>query len=74
MYLKKAFEGFRIARLADGYSPATMKRYEGCIRQHTEYLNNPNLIEITITDLRGFMVWLRNDYKPKRFSGDTSPL
>ncbi len=74
MFLKKAFEGFQIARLADGYSPATLKRYEGCIMLLAEFLNHPELEEITIKDLRGYMAWLRTDYKPKRFSGDTSPL
>ena len=74
MKLQKALEGFCLARLADGYSPATVERYRGCLDKLDRYLSNPEINEITIDDLRRFMVWLANDYKPVRFSGDQKPL
>lgn len=70
MRLNKAIEGFRIARLADN----TLQRYEGCLEKLSKYLDNPEISDIDIRDLRDFMIWLRNDYKPVRFGGDTSPF
>ena len=29
---------------------------------------------LTVEHVRGFLAWLRTDYKPKRFSGATHPL
>ena len=74
MLLSQAIEGFQISRLADGYSPNTIDVYTWGLDRLTDHLQDPELQDITRTDLRLFMGWLRNDYQPNRMNGDQSPL
>lgn len=74
MLLLKAIEGFCLSKAADDLSPSRIKRYRGCLKLLSNYLENPESTEITQEDLQRFIVWLKTEYKPKRFSGDQSPL
>ena len=74
MKISKALEGFRIDRLATGYSPATIKTYLSCLRLFSEYLGEIELDEISKDHLIDFFYYLRTEYQPRRFSGSTSPL
>jgi hypothetical protein len=74
MLLSQAMEGFRIDRLANGYSPSTIKLYTGNLRVLIEFLDDKEIEKISHQDLVDFFYFLRTDYKPRRLSGDTRPL
>ncbi|MBS1250366.1 MAG: Tyrosine recombinase XerC [Chloroflexi bacterium] len=74
MDMETALEGFRIDRLACGYSRGTVVGYVHNVELMIEHLDNPKLHEVTGHDLKNFFYFLRHEYVPKRFGGDTSPL
>ena len=74
MKLHEAMTGYKIERLADGYSPATIDVHLRFLSKLEDYLHNPDVDSITAQDLSKFMGYLRTEYIPKRSSGDTSPL
>jgi len=74
MKLHDAITGYKIERLADGYSPQTIDVHSRFLSKLETYLQNPDIESITSVQLSKFMGYLRNDYVPKRRSGDTSPL
>jgi integrase/recombinase XerD len=39
-----------------------------------EFAGDVDVAKVTTKDIRAFLAWLRTDYRPKRFSGDTRPL
>ena len=47
MKLSKAFEGYRISKLAEGYSRDTIARYRNCWRLFTRLKGDIELSEIT---------------------------
>lgn len=74
MLLRKAVEGFLIAKTADGYSPETLKMYRWALELMSSHLGDRELAEIGPEDLERFWTWLRVDYRPRRMNGDVSPL
>ena len=74
MKLSKAFEGYSIAKLADGYSPSTIERYGYPMRELFQYLEDPQVESITLNLLRRFMYWYATEYKPSRWGNNDSPL
>lgn len=74
MFLRKAIEGFLIARTADGYSPETLKMYRWALGLMNSHLGEREVSDIGPEDLERFWTWLRVDYKPRRMNGDLSPL
>jgi len=75
MEISKAVHGFLLARSANGLSPHTLDDYEHTMRLFVEFVGEGvELGEIDVTTVRGFLNWLRSGYRPRRASGDTSPL
>jgi len=74
MKLDKAIEGFMLSCTAEGYSQHTISDYRINLERLTKYLNNPELPEISSSDITNFFAWLRVDYVPIRMNGDKSPL
>jgi integrase/recombinase XerD len=74
MKLSKAIEGYEFAMLGEGYSKLTLIRYQGCLFQLCEYLNDPDVGSIVLDDLKSFFHWLRVEYKPQRPNGNKEPL
>ena len=74
MKLQDAIQGYIISITADGYSPHTIDMYRRNLKLLCKYLRNPELDEITTQDLQAWLGYMRNDYKPTRPNGDTSPL
>lgn len=74
MQLSDALKGFVFSKVADGRSPHTVNGYKYFLGMMRDYLHDPHVTDIRLSDLRAFMAWLQTDYKPKRKSGDTSPL
>lgn len=73
MNLSKAIEGYCIAKLADGYSPNTIRGYKIHFQQLLDYCGDLEIQDIQSDNLKAFMVWLRQTYQPNRASGDRSP-
>ena len=72
--LKKAIDGYLIARAADGFSDRSFETSEWALTHPINYTGNIELSKININILRGYMNHVRREYKPNRPSGDTSPL
>jgi len=73
MRLSEAIEGYKITKIADGYSINTMNGYQTHFNQMISYFGDVDISKITNEQLRNFMVWLRREYQPQRFSNDNSP-
>ena len=73
MLFSKAVEGY-ILDISTNYSLGTVKLNGMCLRKLTEYLGDPELDQITSTDLARYMVFMRKDYVPRRYNGDKTPL
>jgi integrase/recombinase XerD len=73
MLISKAVEGY-ILDISTSYALGTIKLNGLYLSKLVEYLGDPELDKITPADLSRYMVFMRKDFKPKRFSGDTSPL
>ncbi len=74
MDLLKAIEGFSLYLRASGYSPSTVTLYMIALKNLCEFLGNPEVKKISTQDLQRFMVYLKEEYKPKRFGGNSQPL
>jgi integrase/recombinase XerD len=74
MNLENAIDGFSLYMKASSYSPSTVELYSIGLHHLCNFLNNPDVEDITYPDLQKFMVFLRDEYKPFRFSGDDKPL
>lgn len=74
MNIAQAVNGFCLDRKARGYSPRTIQLYEHNLSVLVEFLQNKDIHEVSNEDIVKFFVFLREDYKPNRFGGDTSPL
>jgi integrase/recombinase XerD len=74
MKLSKAVEGFLLDARAGRYSPAYVPTIEGTLKYITQYLGDPELSTIKLTDLQRYIAHLKTDYQPRRWNGDTSPL
>jgi len=66
MQLSQAFEGYKIASLADGYSQLTLTTYLSALGTMLEYLGDKEVSAITTENLRSFMNYLLTEYKPER--------
>ena len=58
MKMKNAIQAFYIYQKSGKYATNTIDNYKSTLTRICEYLNNPELDEITITDLREFMIHL----------------
>lgn len=75
MRLKQAIEGFILDGKAGSYAPSTIVLQKLYLNRLADYLNEPDIKTIKPDDLYRFMVYLHQEYKPKRInSPDKSPL
>ncbi len=72
--LNKAVEGYLIAKAADGFSEHSIEINRWALGRLVDYTNNAILSEIDLNIFRGYMNFMRREYKPTRSSGDQSPL
>jgi integrase/recombinase XerD len=70
----KALFGFLQYKAAEGLSPTTLVAYEQILKVWVDRFGDRQIDRITPDDIRNHLVWLRTEYKPKRFSGDDRPL
>jgi integrase/recombinase XerD len=74
MKLSLASEGFMLALRAGGYSKSTIDLYRYVLEYLIEFLEDPEVEKIRLTDLNRYFVWLQEEYQPRRKSGDNQPL
>jgi integrase/recombinase XerD len=66
MKLESAVEGFIITKTADGLSPNTAVLYEWALGLLSDYLSNPDIKKVTVTEVRKFFAYLRTDFRTRR--------
>ncbi|HSW63409.1 MAG TPA: tyrosine-type recombinase/integrase [Dissulfurispiraceae bacterium] len=66
MRLSKGIEGFKIDALSKGYSPLTLAAYVSALTALVKLMQDPQVEDITESDLKAWMGYLRNQYKPVR--------
>ncbi len=69
MKLSKAICGYKISKLADGYSENTIRGYQIHFQQLIEFTGDPEITKITAEQLKNFMYFLRFEYKPQKGKG-----
>ena len=74
MRMTEAISEFGIAKAVEGYAESTVKGYQWRLNQLSDWLSNPQVDRITLSDLRDFIYYLRKEYKTRRWDGDASPL
>ena len=74
LLLSKAAAGFLQYKTAEGLSPNTLKRYKQFLRLWQEFADDVPIHRIKTEDVRAFLIWLRNDYHPRRITGGDQPL
>jgi integrase/recombinase XerD len=74
MDILTAIDGFLFHLRAEGYSQSTINLYTIVLKTLCKYLNNPIVSKIKYHDLQAYMLFLQEEYKPRRLSGNQSPL
>jgi hypothetical protein len=74
MKISQAIQGYKIAKMADSYSPSTLMGYKYYLEQIVTRLHDMEKSEVTPDELREYFVWLRTQYVLKRVSKEVSPL
>ena len=74
MKLTKAIEGFLLDFQAGGRSAGTVKVYRLALINLARFLDDPEVNQIRSENLKRFLLYLRNDYKPNRPGGCERPL
>ena len=74
MQLDKAIEGFILEARSGAYSPAYIPTIESQCKRICKFFGERNLDALTLEDWKSYFRYLRFEYVPVRFNGDTSPL
>lgn len=73
MLLSKAVEGYFYDK-STIYSESTLESYHYVFKLLIAHIGDQEISEVQPNQLKAFLVWLKQDYVPNRFNGDTSPL
>lgn len=74
MKLTEIQNGFFTAFRASGNSKSTVELYRYALGQLTNYLDDPEIDQISLSDLEEYFVYLQDEYVPNRKNGDKKPL
>ena len=74
MNISRALEGYSIDGISDGYAEMTMKGYRSSLKTMITYLGDPEIEDITESDLRNFFGYLRSTYESRRSGGRPGKL
>jgi Site-specific recombinase XerD len=72
--ISKAIPGFIQYKAAEALSPTTLRSYTDDLNKWLGHTGDKEITKVTTEDLRAFFVWLRMEYKPRRFNRNTDPL
>jgi integrase len=64
--LEEAYREYRNNKLSDGYSENTLLIYDWTIGEMIRVLDNPPIAEVTLQDLRKFMLYFRVEYRTQQ--------
>ncbi len=74
MKFTTALDGYILSLKAEGYSQATVDLYTIMLNTLNDFLENPDVSEISSYDLTSYFAYLRSDYVPRRQNGSSEPL
>jgi integrase/recombinase XerD len=74
MKLSEALKIFLIARMGEGYSPNTLRYYKIYLHRVCDFLDDPDITDVTTNMLIKYMAWLQTAYKTKPFNNCTDPI
>ena len=72
--LRTAITGFLNYKTAEGLSQRSVDSYKRILDQWAEYAGNKKVNQFTDHDLNAYLVYMRTEYVPRRFGGDTRVL
>ena len=72
--LLTAIEGFVNYKTAEGLSERSVDSYRRILEQWAEYAGNKKVAQFTDRDINAYMVYMRTEYVPRRFGGNTRAL
>ena len=72
--LSKALVGFLNTTAGEGLSARTLTHYEFRLRQWIDFAGDPTVESVKPQAIREYLVWLRTEYRPRRYNGDRGPL
>jgi integrase/recombinase XerD len=72
--LKKAISGFLNYKTAEGLTDRSVDSYERILKQWAEYVGDKKIDQLSDQNLNSYLVYMRTEYIPQRFGGDTRPL
>ena len=74
IYLDDAIEGFINQKWAEGLTHRSIDSYERLLKKWATHEGDKDVTQITTQEIREYLAWLRKDYTPVRFNGQTHPL
>jgi len=74
LIISKAIDGFVKFKMAEGLSPRSVNSYEFLLNQWLKHIGDKPALEISSQDITAYLAWMRTDYQPRRFTGQTNPL
>lgn len=69
--LLTAITGFVNYKTAEGLSQRSVDSYERILDQWAENAGNKKIAQITNSEVNKYLVYMRTEYVPRRFSGNT---
>ena len=74
MSLSKALVGFLNSKAAEGLSDGTLTNYDFRLKQWIGFAGDALVENVTPEAIREYLVWLRTEYRPRRYNGNRGPL
>lgn len=72
--LRAAITGFLNYKTAAGLSQRSVDSYKRILEQWADYAGNKKVAQFTDRDINAYLVYMRTEYVPRRFGGDTRAL
>ncbi|HLO28010.1 MAG TPA: tyrosine-type recombinase/integrase [Anaerolineales bacterium] len=69
--LRKAIIGFLNFKTAEGLSQRSVASYQRILEQWADYAEDKKVSQFTDHDINSYLVYMRTEYVPRRFGGDT---
>ena len=70
LQVEKTIQGFLQFKAAEGLSKRTIESYEHDLRMWLEYQGDTEIAKITHLDLRQYLNYMLNEYRPRRLTGN----
>ena len=69
-----AIDGFVNYKTAEGLSQRSVDSYKRILEQWAEYVGNKKVAQFTDREINAYLVYMRTEYVPRRFGGNTRAL